>query len=117
MIKHLIKIDPLSCGKVLAVVYFGIALLFIPFFLLMMFLAPQMPSPTGGPSPGQMMGGLGLVFVILLPIIYGVLGFIGGLLVALIYNLAAKFTGGLAMTFTDVPSSLPPAYTPPLPPR
>ena len=42
---------------------------------------------------------LGVGSIIFLPIFYGIAGFIGGLITALIYNLAAKFTGGIEMEF------------------
>jgi hypothetical protein len=38
------------------------------------------------------------VFLIFLPIIYAVIGFIGGVITALIYNLVAKWTGGIEFT-------------------
>lgn len=47
--------------------------------------------------------GLGFLFgigsIIILPIVYGIVGFIAGLISALIYNLVAKFTGGIQMEF------------------
>ena len=48
-------------------------------------------------------GGLGFLFgvgsIIVLPIVYGIIGFIGGLISALIYNLVAMMTGGIEMEF------------------
>ncbi len=47
--------------------------------------------------------GFGFLFgigsIIILPIFYGILGFLGGLIFALIYNLAGTFTGGIEMEF------------------
>ena len=47
--------------------------------------------------------GLGFLFgvgsVIFFPIFYGIGGFTGGLILALIYNFAAKFGGGIEMEF------------------
>jgi Transmembrane domain of unknown function (DUF3566) len=42
------------------------------------------------------------VFIIFLPVIYAVVGFIAGVITALIYNLVAKWTGGVEYTAEDV---------------
>ena len=42
-----------------------------------------------------MMAGLGLLAIVLLPICYGLLGFVAGLISAFFFNLAAKYAGGL----------------------
>ncbi len=41
----------------------------------------------------------GLWGIIFFPIIYGIIGFIAGLVSALIYNLSAKFVGGIELEF------------------
>ncbi|MFC3549959.1 hypothetical protein ACFOLC_02915 [Lysobacter cavernae] len=41
--------------------------------------------------------GLGAMAIVVLPIAYAVFGFIGGAIHAFIYNLAAKFVGGLVI--------------------
>jgi hypothetical protein len=46
-----------------------------------------------------LLAGLGFLAIIILPIVYGIFGFIGGAVGALIYNLAAKMTGGIEMSF------------------
>jgi hypothetical protein len=40
-------------------------------------------------------GRLGVLAVVMCPIIYGILGGVGAVIGALIYNLAAKWVGGL----------------------
>ncbi len=40
-------------------------------------------------------------FLILIPIFYGIFGFIGGLLVGVLYNWAAKKVGGIAFELQD----------------
>ena len=54
------------------------------------------------PQEEQQMGGfIGMLFgagaIVILPIFYGILGFIGGGIVAVAYNLIAGWTGGLEM--------------------
>ncbi|MCB1076315.1 MAG: hypothetical protein KDM64_00690, partial [Verrucomicrobiae bacterium] len=68
---------------------------------------PTASGGTGGPSasPGQvmaLMGGLGILAAVALPIAYGALGFVGGLIAAAFYNLIAKFAGGLKFDVEDI---------------
>lgn len=53
--------------------------------------------------PGAaMMTSIGLFAIILFPILYGIIGFIGGLIYAALYNLAASWTGGIQWTIENV---------------
>jgi hypothetical protein len=88
MKKRLTYVSPLQQGIVLGVLYALISLILVPFFLIAALLGH---------------GGLGAIFVIFLPIMYGVAGFIGGVICAFIYNLVAKWTGGIEFVLTDVP--------------
>jgi hypothetical protein len=61
--------------------------------------------PGGGMSPAggvAAFAGIGLMMVVLMPILSGIGGFIGGALIALIYNLSAGLVGGLEIE-TDQP--------------
>jgi hypothetical protein len=84
------RISPLQLGKMLGVLYGIMGLIFVPFFLIMSAVATQMPAEQ---RAGMMAFGAG--FAIFMPIIYGVMGFIFGALGALIYNLVAKWIGGI----------------------
>ena len=106
---RLTHIDPLQAGKVLAALYLGLSLLFIPFFFLLMVIAPSLPHQPGTPNPGAAFAGMGLFFVIIIPVFYTIIGFVGGAIAALVYNLAAKVTGGLELTFLQVTPPLPDA--------
>ena len=70
-------------AKFLGVLYLLMGLLFIPFFLLMETFAPE----------GT--GGFGTLFAVAMPLMYGVLGVIGGAIGAALYNLVAGWIGGL----------------------
>src|SRR6187455_3478774 len=84
------RIAPLQLGKMLAVLYGIMGLLFIPFFLIMSAVATQMPPDQ---RVGMMAFGAG--FALVMPVIYAALGFVFGALGALIYNLVAKWIGGI----------------------
>ena len=89
------KIDPVKWATITAAVYAIISLVIIvPMFLFMSVL---------GASTGLEEAGLGILggglMIIFLPIIYGVLGFIFGLIGAYIFNFVLSKTDGLDMDF------------------
>ena len=114
---RLTHVDPYQAGKVLAALYLGLSLIFIPFFFLMMVIIPSVPHQAGAPDPRAAFAGMGLAFIIIIPIFYTIIGFVGGALAALIYNLAAKVTGGLELTFLQLAPVLPTAPSPDYSPR
>ena len=67
---------------------------------ILLFLASLVGIGAGGQNinPGQAAMGAGLM-VLLVPVIYGIVGFIAGAFYAFIYNLIAGMTGGLEMEF------------------
>ena len=79
-------IAPLPAARVLGLLYMVIS---IPFAILFWYFAPA-NSPFGG------LGATGGIFmVIILPIIYGVVGFVMTLLGAWLYNVMAGLLGGI----------------------
>jgi hypothetical protein len=94
MKKQLTHISPLRAGIVLGVLYGLLGLIFVPFFL----LASVLAAKSGG-TPAAFGGA---VFSILFPVGYAIAGFIGGIIAAAIYNLVAKWTGGLEFAVQDV---------------
>ena len=95
MKKRLTNVSPLKLGITLAVIYGIMSLIFlVPFFLIFSVIG-AVSARTGAHALPVIFSG---VFVIFLPIIYAVLGFIGGVIAAFIYNLVAKWTGGIEFT-------------------
>jgi hypothetical protein len=89
--KHVLKhIAPLQLGKVFGLLYGVLGLLFVPFFLIMATVTPQLP-------PGQrgVFAIMGLGFAVAAPLIYGVMGFLFGVIGGALYNLVAKWVGGI----------------------
>lgn len=86
------RIEPLQCAKMAGTVYailgFIGGLLFSLFALMGTGLIGDLPL-------GGAMFGIGAV--ILLPIVYGCIGFVAGLIMAAIFNLAANWVGGIAL--------------------
>jgi hypothetical protein len=88
MKKRLTYISPLQLGIVQAVVMGVISLIAIPFLLL-------------GAMFGPAHAGFGLLFIIIIPIVYAIVGFIGGIISAVVYNVVAKWTGGIEYIATE----------------
>ena len=76
-------------AKFLGVLYALFGAIFIPFFLLIDMFAPE----------GT--GGFGTVFALAMPIIYGLMGVIGGAIGAALYNLVAGWVGGIEIEFDN----------------
>ncbi len=99
MKKRLAYIAPLKLGITLAVIYGIMSLIFaVPFFLIFSIIGAASARTGAQALPAIFTG----VFVIFLPIIYAVIGFIGGVIAAFIYNLVAKWTGGIEFTTEEV---------------
>ena len=90
------RISPMSCAKVSGLLYAVIGLLIgacISFVMMTIgSLIPQEEAPMAGAALGMFFSAGAIV---ILPIFYGVLGFVGGGGAALAYNLIAGWTGGL----------------------
>ena len=84
------RFAPLQLGKMLAILYGIMGLIFIPFFLIMSAVASQLPAQQ---RVGIM--ALGVGFALFVPLIYAAMGFVFGALGALIYNVVAKWIGGI----------------------
>ncbi len=121
------RIDPIAAGKIMGGLYAALSLMIVPFFLLMGVFAAfagqasmNMNMQGAGPMPpfGGIFAGMGIVFALLMPVIYGVMGFVMGALMALVYNLICRWLGGLILDFVvlDAPSPSVPV-TPVSPPE
>jgi hypothetical protein len=99
-----------------ALLMFVMGLIFGVIYGLFFILFGAAMSALGGRN--QAMGGvssvvMGLAFMIGIPVMYGILGFIMGIIGALIYNAAAGLVGGIKLELASVS----PDYSPPPPPR
>jgi hypothetical protein len=84
------RVGVLSLAKIIGLIYTVIGLilwLFMGCFMLIGLAA----QPTD--APGEMLVMLG--FVCFMPFIYGVMGFVGGAIIAGVYNLVAGKIGGI----------------------
>lgn len=91
------RIEPLSLARTVALIYGGIGLLVGALVSLaaavgsaFAALAEQSPVPFAG-----LIFGVGAI--VLFPLLYAFFAFLGGLIVAALYNLAARWSGGIVL--------------------
>lgn len=84
----------LSAARMSAVLYGLMGLLFVPF----LFLA-TMFAPSG--SRGMMGMGMGLLGIIVLPLFYAAIGFVGTAIACALYNGLAGMLGGIEVEVED----------------
>ena len=98
--KHRIRrIAPLQLGKMLGVLYALFGLIFLPFFAIAAlagaFAQQSQQAQAGSGAPVALATGAMVVLAFLFPVIYGAMGFIFGVISAAIYNLVARWIGGI----------------------
>jgi len=82
MKRRITRLTVMQAGKLLAVLYSFMSIIMLPFMLIVMLAG-------GGKAVAPMLG---------MVLLYPLMGFIGGILMAAIYNLAAKWVGGLEVS-------------------
>ena len=103
---HIIKsVGALSVAKILGLVYACLGLIFTPLFLLMGLLGSAL-----GQQNSPVAGIFGIGFAVLMPVLYGAVGFVGGAIGALLYNLFAKWVGGFELQIEVRPQTLTAPY-------
>jgi hypothetical protein len=90
------RIGVLSCGKMMGVLYALLGLIIGAVFSLLSFVGAM-----AGVASGEKEAVFGLLFgvgaILILPIFYGVIGFLGGLLTSFLYNIVAGIVGGVEL--------------------
>ncbi|MCX6744822.1 MAG: hypothetical protein NTX82_04835 [Candidatus Parcubacteria bacterium] len=87
------KIGVLSCAKIEGLIGVVAGLVGGIIFFLVGSALQSIFQSADFESSGMMFGSA--MSIVILPIIYGVVGFIGGAIVALLYNLIAGWIGGI----------------------
>lgn len=62
-----------------------------------LFAGMSLMGMGSGVEGAGILAGAGVMAVVLFPLLYAVVGFIGGLIAALFFNIALRITGGLEM--------------------
>lgn len=99
------KIGVVSLGKITGAIYCVFGLVIGVIFGLFVLIGALVEGATGsgGRAIADMAGGLvgGLIVLLVMPIMYLVIGFIGGILTALLYNLFAARLGGVELELAE----------------
>ena len=90
------RIEPASAMKIGAIIYAFLGL-FIGVVMACVSLVAGSLTGMGGTAMGMRIFGVGMGFgaIIVAPIIYAIIGAIGAGIAAVVYNLAARWMGGL----------------------
>ena len=103
---HIVKsVGVMSVAKIMGLLYGCMGVIFIPFFLLV-----GLVGTFAGQDKMPFAGVLGIAFAIVMPILYGAMGFIMGAIGALLYNLLAKLIGGFELELDFRPSAIAAPY-------
>jgi len=96
------RVSPLSLGKIQGIVGIITGLLsgLLAYVPGKISAITQNASQTDAAAK-EFANALGIGIVIFLPIIYGILGFIAGVIGAAIYNVIAKWVGGITLELED----------------
>ncbi len=95
------RVNALSVAKVAAVLYAGLGLIFGAMFSLIgMAFGSAMANTEGGAFLGTIFG---VGAIIIMPIVYGIIGFIFSFIAASLFNIAAGMTGGVEIETKSVP--------------
>ena len=99
-----------SCAKIYAIVMAAFGLVFGVLYGLFFMVIGGAMLAAGSGARGEGAAGagglvIGLVMMVVIPIFYGVLGFVMGAIGALVYNIAAGFVGGVELELENVEGS------------
>jgi hypothetical protein len=100
----------MSVAKIMGLLYGCMGLIFAPMFILI-----GLVGSIAGRNNVPFAGIAGIFIAILMPILYGAMGFVLGAIMALLYNLVAKWVGGFELEL-QVVSAVPVAPYPLVPP-
>lgn len=84
-----------------------VALVFLPMGSLPLPSNVENPFDRASLPTGSLIG-----LLLVVPLVYAAIGWVAGALAALVYNLVARFIGGLQLTLEQRPPDVPVAWTP-----
>jgi hypothetical protein len=102
---HIVKsVGVLSVAKIMGLVYGCMGLIFAPIFILIGL------GSAFAQHNNPLAGIFGIGFAVFMPLLYGTMGFVIGVIGALLYNLFAKWAGGFELEMELRPQTLTAPY-------
>jgi hypothetical protein len=90
---HILKsVGVMSVARIMGLLYGCLGLIFAPIFLLIGLMGSLV-----GKDKTPFAGIFGVVFAVLMPLIYGAVGFVTGAISAFLYNVLARWMGGVEL--------------------
>lgn len=89
------SVGPLSVGKIFGAIYASLGLVIGLVFAFVSLVGAAMAANQQGAAAGLPPVALGIAAIFFAPLFYGLMGFIGGVITAALYNVAARFMGGI----------------------
>ena len=113
------RFSVISTANTVAIMYFiGFLIIIIPLVLIFAITEVTLTDAAGQQSTVGIGAAGGLVLLIVVPLLYGLAGWVITALFCLLYNLTARFTGGIGVdVWRNLPdaAAAPPASVPPAP--
>jgi len=106
---RLIRVGVLKLGVCLGLLYALGSLLLVPFLLLAL-MGSAVVQGEATVEIGKWVAStvVAATVMVFLPAVYGVVGFVSGVLLAVLYNFTARVTGGLELQLLESPPQPPP---------
>jgi len=95
MKRTLKRIEPISLAKISGLGYAAMGLLFIPFMLMGPLVLAMAPDTGQEEVPKGLLIAISIGFSLAMPVMYGAMGFVIGLISGFVYNLISKWIGGI----------------------
>ena len=91
------RVGVMSCAKIGGTLYAFLGVLIGGMLALVSTLGLALGQGSSSQAPAWLPAIFGVGAIVIAPIVYGIMGFIGGLIGAVLYNLLAGFVGGIEM--------------------
>jgi len=101
------KVGVFSCARVLGILYALLGVVFGALVSVVATLGAAIGSAGGGSTEAFLGVVFGVAAIVVMPLLYGGMGFVAGLIGAALYNLVAGWAGGVEVEFQELTERVP----------